>query len=163
MSGAIGWERLMRCRAHVLDAEVLRALTPPLVAAYLERTGWTRVPTPVTNWARYERTGWDVEVPANGDFSDYARCMVTVLGDLETAEDRSQLAIVADVLGLAWPPVATVAQIADVQAAAEERGTRDAVTDALDDLAAEIRAAMTDPDEARRQAVREWAKTKGDP
>jgi len=90
---------LRSVRAIVTDANVLGRLDPAKVAAYLQRASW---------FIAHERRGgavWSrwlgdhaakLLVPNDPTFGDYAIRMSEVLAALALTEDRSQLAVLAD-------------------------------------------------------------------
>jgi len=90
---------LRHVRAIVTDANVLAGLEPTAVAAYLQRTGWFQAHERETGivWTRWIGEGAvKVFVPNDPTFADYAIRMGEVLAALARAEDRSQLAVLAD-------------------------------------------------------------------
>jgi hypothetical protein len=90
---------LLQVRVIVTDAEVLGRLDPAAVAVYLAHAGWTR--------ARERRTGtvWtrqlddsvaSVFLPGDQTYADFPIRMGELLAALAFVEDRSQLAVLAD-------------------------------------------------------------------
>src|SRR5215471_16006277 len=95
---------LRNVRAIVTDADVLGRLEPAAVAAYLARTGWTPELKRQngTIWARElqgGRAAMAVFLPEDQALADYAIRMGALLATLALAEDRSQLAILAELQG----------------------------------------------------------------
>jgi hypothetical protein len=90
---------LRNVRVIVTDAEVLGRLQPTAVAAYLARTGWVRAHERAsgTIWTRWvDDHAVRVLAPADPTVADFALRMGVLLGALAVAEDRSQLAVLAD-------------------------------------------------------------------
>jgi hypothetical protein len=91
---------LRNVRAIVTDADVLGRLEPDAVAGYLRRTGWTPEEWRRTGglWAREFEGGRAAAVflPDDQTHADYAIRMGALLTTLALAEDRSQLAILAE-------------------------------------------------------------------
>ena len=92
---------LLKVRVIVTDAEVLGRLEPAAVAAYLADKGWTRSsrgPRHGTVWSR--TIGRDraaaVFLPNDQTYADFAIRMGELLTMLARVEDRSQLAVLAD-------------------------------------------------------------------
>jgi hypothetical protein len=98
---------LRQVRAIVTDAEVLGRLDPAAVADYLARNRWSP--------SRGRRTGtvWSREIdahraaavflPDDPTYADFALRMGELLTMLARVEDRSQLAVLADLYAAAAP------------------------------------------------------------
>src|SRR5215471_12285455 len=100
---------LRNVRAIVTDADVLGRLEPAAVAAYLARTGWTPELKRQngTIWARElqgGRAAMAVFLPEDQALADYAIRLGALLTTLALAEDRSQLAILAELTMGTTPP-----------------------------------------------------------
>jgi hypothetical protein len=92
---------LRRVRAIVTDREVLASLDPEAVRCYLRRAGWTETGHRQTNtvWVRDSEGRRDALMLLHDrSFADYARRMGEVLALLAEVEDRSQLAVLSDLL-----------------------------------------------------------------
>jgi hypothetical protein len=90
---------LRQVRAIVTDADVLGRLDPATVAAYLERSGWVRAHERANGaiWTRWlSDRAVKVFAPNDPTIADFALRMGALLGALAVAEDRSQLAVLAD-------------------------------------------------------------------
>ncbi|HXM59176.1 MAG TPA: hypothetical protein VOB72_27515 [Candidatus Dormibacteraeota bacterium] len=94
---------LRNVRAIVTDAEVLGRLEPDAVADYLARNGWIRSGGRKTGsvWSREldSTRAAAVFLPDDQTYADYAVRMGELLTMLARVEDRSQLAILADLIG----------------------------------------------------------------
>lgn len=89
-------------KAIISDADVLHALAPIEVAAYLRSHGWQivdQIGTKGVVWSAPLVSGGDAEIllPLDRSLGDYTRRMSEVLQVLEVAEARSQLDIVCDI------------------------------------------------------------------
>src|SRR5262245_20334503 len=89
--------------ARITDPIVLSALRPPEVISYLRSSGWHKAGEQPGQWSRWLRGDQDgdefeIAVPLNHQFRDFAVRMADVLGVLELFEGRSQLAILRDLL-----------------------------------------------------------------
>ena len=90
---------LRNVRAIVIDAEVLGRIGPAAVAAYLQRTGWFRAHERAGGaiWTRWlDDRAVKVFLPTDQAAADFAPRMSALLATLALAEDRSQLAVLAD-------------------------------------------------------------------
>jgi hypothetical protein len=94
---------LRKVRASVTDAAVLRRVTLASLVTYLESHGWAphQQIALATWWRRSADDGTPmVLVPRRGDVGDYELRIADALTTLAAVEDRSQLAILADLLGI---------------------------------------------------------------
>jgi len=110
---------LRQVRAIVTDAEVLGRLDPATVAAYLERTGWVRAHERADGaiWARrLNDSAIKVFVPSDPAVADFALRMGALLGALSVAEDRSQLAVLAELCWATTPAPADAERMEPVAA-----------------------------------------------
>ncbi len=87
----------------ITDAAALSALRPLEVVSYLRSNGWRKAGEKPGNWSRWLRTDEDgeefeVTVPLNPEFRDFAARMGDVLQVLSVFEERSQLPILRDLL-----------------------------------------------------------------
>jgi hypothetical protein len=86
-------------RASVRDPQTFESLRPLEVVSYLRATGWTQQqvrPERYSVWTRGNGHGdYEIVVPLTR-FRDFALRMSEVLATLESAEERSQLQILAD-------------------------------------------------------------------
>jgi hypothetical protein len=87
----------------ITDAAALSALRPLEVVSYLRSNGWTKAGEKPANWSRWLRTDddgeeFEVTVPLNSEFRDFAARMGDVLQVLSVFEGRSQLQILRDLL-----------------------------------------------------------------
>jgi hypothetical protein len=92
---------LRQVRAIVTDSKVLSSLEPEVIAGYLQRTGWSDAGQRRTHqvWARMLSDGIaTVVVPNDRGFADYPIRMTELLTTLAVVEDRSQLAVLADLV-----------------------------------------------------------------
>jgi hypothetical protein len=85
----------------ITDAAALSALRPLEVVSYLRSDGWRKDGEQPGGWSRWLRTDRDgeefeVTVPLNAQFRDFAARMGDVLQVLATFEGRSQLQILRD-------------------------------------------------------------------
>ncbi|HXM55336.1 MAG TPA: hypothetical protein VOB72_08095, partial [Candidatus Dormibacteraeota bacterium] len=94
---------LRNVRAIVTDAEVLGRLEPDAVADYLARNGWIRSGGRKTGgvWSREidSTRAAAVFLPDDPTYADYAVRMGELLAMLARVEDRSQLAVLAALIG----------------------------------------------------------------
>ena len=89
----------LRVRVIVTDAEVLGRLEPAVVGVYLADTGWVRAHERSTGaiWTRrLDDSVASVFLPNDRSFADFALRMSALLSALARVEDRSQLAVLAD-------------------------------------------------------------------
>jgi hypothetical protein len=89
-------------KATVRDTTVLRSLSPLEMAAYLRGHGWKQTGKLGDNaiiWTLPAPEGGEYEIllPLQTSFSDYARRTAEILQTLEVAEARSQLEILRDI------------------------------------------------------------------
>ena len=87
----------------IIDAGALSALRPLEVVSYLRSSGWTKAGEKPGNWSRWVRADqegeeFEVTVPLNHQFRDFATRMGDVLQVLAVIEARSQLQILRDLL-----------------------------------------------------------------
>jgi hypothetical protein len=97
----IGLMDLRQVRAIVTDSKVLSSLEPAVVGRYLGETGWAERHERRTGvvWTRQMSDGVATAfVPKDQDFADYPIRMTEVLAVLAVVEDRSQLAVLSDLL-----------------------------------------------------------------
>jgi hypothetical protein len=89
--------------ARITDATALAALRPLEVVSYLRSKGWTKSREKASEWstwvcADHEGEEFEVTVPLNHQFRDFAVRMGGVLQVLESFEGRSQLQIFHDLV-----------------------------------------------------------------
>ena len=92
---------LRKVRAIVTDSKVLSSLEPDVITCYLQRTVWSDAGQRRTHgiWARMLSDGIaTVVVPNDRGFADYPIRMTKLLTTLAVVEDRSQLAVLVDLL-----------------------------------------------------------------
>ena len=95
--------RLLSIRVDLRDPDAAAEVTPEALAAYAERTGWTLATT--TGAPRvYHRGAGELKVPITSGWPDYGRAMQSEINLLARHEDRSPLAIWAELVG--WRDVA---------------------------------------------------------
>ncbi len=87
----------------IIDVGPLSALRPLEVVSYLRSSGWTKAAEKPGNWSRwvradYEGEEFEVTVPLNHQFRDFAVRMGDVLQVLAVFEARSQLKILRDLI-----------------------------------------------------------------
>jgi hypothetical protein len=90
-------------RAAIRDATALSALRPLEIMAYLRSSGWKNVaeqPNHSSTWLYKDAAGeeFEIAVPLNHTFRDFAQRMSDVLSTLEAVEQRSQLEILHDLV-----------------------------------------------------------------
>ncbi len=90
-------------RANITDNIALSTLRPLEVVSYLRSTLWRKAQELAgqwSSWVRPDETGeeFEVTVPLNHQFRDFASRMGDVLRVLEVVEGRSQLQILRDLL-----------------------------------------------------------------
>src|SRR5438552_12187966 len=88
---------------RITDAVALSALRPLEVVSYLRSNGWTKAGEKPGNWSRWVHADQDgeefeVTVPLNHHFRDFAARMGDVLQVLAAFEGRSQLQVHRDLL-----------------------------------------------------------------
>jgi len=106
---------LLKVRAIVTDAEVLGRLDPAAVATYLANAGWMRARERATGaiWTRrLNDSVASVFLPNDPTYADFALRMGVLLSALAIVEDRSQLAVLADLCAAAAPVPAGAERIA---------------------------------------------------
>ena len=92
----------LEVRVIVTDANALGRLDPAAVAAYLQRTGWVRAHERATGavWTRWlDDSAARVFLPDDQTYADFPIRMSELLAALAVVEDRSQLAVLADLYG----------------------------------------------------------------
>jgi len=90
-------------KARITDAMALSALRPLEVVSYLRSNGWTKSREKPGDWSRWLRADqegeeFEITVPLNHQFRDFAARMGDVLQVLEAFEARSQIQIFQDLL-----------------------------------------------------------------
>ncbi len=88
-------------KTDIRDTGAIQTLRPLEVAAYLRSKGWSsiRSETGVSSWQlTHKGEEFELLMPLDGSFRDYALRMGEVLRTLAVAEDRSQTDIYADLL-----------------------------------------------------------------
>lgn len=88
-------------RVTIRDPEILRAISPMEVAAYLRTRGWHEVRVVSRKgsywiWKDIEGHEFEVALPLDRNLGDYLHRMGDLLGTLEESEDRSQFDILRD-------------------------------------------------------------------
>jgi hypothetical protein len=84
-------------KASVRDKEILEALRPLELVAYLRSKGWHQIQGVEDRWATWMKDNdFEVVLPLVRDLGDFALRMADTLRTLEAVEDRSQLEILAD-------------------------------------------------------------------
>lgn len=87
-------------KAIVTDADLLRAVSPADVEAYLQASGWEPAFQRLTGttWVRRRDGGAETYtfVPRTAEFADYARRLGELLDTLSEVEQRSELDVLAD-------------------------------------------------------------------
>src|SRR3990172_2873870 len=84
-------------KASVRDKQVLAAIRPLELVAYLRATGWSQARVTEGRWGTWVRGGdFEIAVPLNRDLGDFVLRMADALRSLEAVEDRSQLEILDD-------------------------------------------------------------------
>jgi len=89
--------------ARITDATALSALRPLEVVSYLRSNGWRKSREKAGNWSTWLRADqegeeFEITVPLNHQFRDFAARMGDVLNVLEAFEGRSQIQIHQDLL-----------------------------------------------------------------
>jgi hypothetical protein len=92
-------------KARAYDLEILNALRPLEIAAYLRSRGWQQVERigdagSVWTQATKNGEGFEILLPYDRTYGDYLPRLADLLGTLEVAEERPQPAIVNDLLAL---------------------------------------------------------------
>lgn len=86
-------------RASIRDAQVLAALRPLEVTAYLRASGWCQSSATADKWIVWTKNSdFEIVLPLNRQFGDFTQRMADVLKTLEAVEERSQLEILNDLL-----------------------------------------------------------------
>ncbi|MCP4657691.1 MAG: hypothetical protein GY856_19975 [bacterium] len=92
-------------RVTIRDSQVLAALRPLDIAAYLRSRGWREKEHSTGRFAIWTlaKNGHELEafLPLDDTFRDYRQRIVDLLRTLEQAEDRSQLEVLVDVTTIA--------------------------------------------------------------
>jgi hypothetical protein len=96
----------------IRDEAIFRNLNPVEIASYLRSTGWQEIsaqPNHSSIWRKkFEGEDFELLLPFNRTFGDFALRMAEVVSGLATVERRSQLEILADlhaVFPSYWIPV----------------------------------------------------------
>jgi len=90
-------------KAVIRDLDVLKAIEPPQVATYLQANGWNQesmIADKASIWIQKTDAGeeFDILLPLKSEFTDFPVLISQVLENLESAEDRSQLEIISDII-----------------------------------------------------------------
>lgn len=90
-------------KAIVNDVEILNHLQPGHIEEYLKSTGWHQqgiIPDKVSIWIRdnYPENKLKIQLPVDQNFDDYSRRIYDVIATLETAENRSQMDILSEII-----------------------------------------------------------------
>lgn len=86
-------------RADIRDPASVAVLRPLEVASYLRASGWTQADIQKGRYAVWTRDDeFEAFLPLTSDVRDFALRMADVLAVLSKAEDRSQLAVLSDLL-----------------------------------------------------------------
>lgn len=102
--------RLLTLRADLRDPDAAAEVAPEALAAYAERTGW-RLATTTDVFAVYHHDGHpdaELQVPIEAGWRDYGRRVLSELRELARVEDRSPLAIWAELVGVTDTAAETV-------------------------------------------------------
>ena len=97
---SIGW--LLTLRVEIRDEPAAAAITVEAIVAYLTRNGWQprqQLDTAAL-WSHPAEPGRLLLVPGSRDGADYGRRVLMLVADLAETEQRSQLAVFTDLLGL---------------------------------------------------------------
>ncbi len=84
-------------KATIRDAEILRAIRPLELVAYLRANGW-RQEQRLERGAFWRKESNELLLPLDSNLGDFANRMAEVLQMLERAEQRSQLEILEDLM-----------------------------------------------------------------
>lgn len=88
-------------KASIRDKTVLQSIEPDELTSYLQAQDWQREsyqPEKSSTWIRHSHsTTYEILVPLSRSFRDYPVRLAEVLETLETAENRSQFLILADI------------------------------------------------------------------
>ena len=93
----------MSIRATITDKEALGKINPEQVAMYLKNKGWIKQKETwreASIWKNGPDLEYEILVPPHSDFADYARRMADSLMVLSVFEDRSQLDIYEEIIGV---------------------------------------------------------------
>jgi hypothetical protein len=92
--------RLLSLRVDFRDEAAGAAITPEQANAYLTARGWYR--GDVEHWSIWSRADceYPLMVPRETRWDDYGRRMVEFINNLAAHENRSPLAVWADLAGL---------------------------------------------------------------
>lgn len=86
-------------KASIQDKHILTAIRPLELSAYLRSTGWREIKVKEDRWAVWTKEGdFEITLPLNRTFGDFAQRMGDALRTLEAVEERSQLEILNDIL-----------------------------------------------------------------
>jgi len=100
---AAHWSRRNAMKAVIRDLDVLKAIEPPQVATYLQANGWNQesmIADKASIWIQKTDAGeeFDILLPLKSEFTDFPILISQVIENLESAEDRSQLEIISDII-----------------------------------------------------------------
>lgn len=87
--------RLLTLSVHFRDEPAAAEISPAAANAYLATRGWARHEDDRL-WSHWTRGVEHMQVPLHADYADYGRCMVMVINDLAAVENRSPLAVWAE-------------------------------------------------------------------
>lgn len=86
-------------KAGIRDTELLNSIRPIDFTAYLRSAGWWREREEQGQWTKWAKDGgYEILLPINTAYGDYAARIADALGVLEAAENRSRLEIMDDLL-----------------------------------------------------------------
>jgi hypothetical protein len=88
---------LLTLRVILRDPDACKRITPEAANAYLEAHGWQRVAT-LGHGAEWTRNDAYVLVPYRTLWFDYGSRMCSLVNDLARVEDRSALAVYAELV-----------------------------------------------------------------
>lgn len=85
-------------RVDIRDPRIADDITPAGMQAYLEAHGWQMRHDEAGKWQQWTEpgTGADIRIPLSTRFGDYRQRVRDLILCLEEVEDRSQLAVWAD-------------------------------------------------------------------
>ncbi len=86
-------KQLLEIKVTVRDPDVLARVSPAAMARYLEARGWRQ-----KKGLRWAVKGFEVLVPDRSSYLDYALRISNLLDALGKIENRSELAILSDLL-----------------------------------------------------------------
>ena len=84
-------------RVRITDKEILQSIPPAWIQTYLHSRDAEKVKEVPDKTAIWKYGGAELLVPLATHFADYAMRMMDLLSELERTENRSQLAILADI------------------------------------------------------------------